>query len=270
MIRIFLLPHLPHVCLFTPRLVVHSETFSPVGVRVRQTGKARPSISIIWQEGTAGRDAADVTSAFLRFLETERDAETVTFWTDNCSSQNKNWVLISGVLQAVHRSDLKLQKVTMKYLQKGHTSVSAGTVHPVCNKGLKRTKNVLDMTDFKSAISRSSEVIEMKPEDFRDVVNSISAQKLKLLSETEERPYLAQLRVIERLPPDKKFILPSGAAQEEDPAQRHQQGKAGVHQATTTPSRGATQAYPLVGSAGIGGAGAEWLTQAQQQHAPKQ
>ena len=68
MMRIFLLPQLPHTsCMFTSRLVAYNETFSPVGTRIRGEENAPRSMSIVWHEGTAGRDAPDITSAFIRF-----------------------------------------------------------------------------------------------------------------------------------------------------------------------------------------------------------
>ena len=198
MMRIFLLPQLPHKeCIFTSRLVVYNETFSPVGRRSWRAGDVPRPVSVLWHEGLAGRDAPDVASAFIRYLQTQRDAEQVTIWLDNCTAQNKNWVLITGLLQTVNNPAGGLQKITLKFLQKGHTSMSADAVHQVCNKGLKRKRVVADMDDFKDAIEPSSRLLEMRPEDFLEVKSGISGQKLKLLGDSDSRPYLASFKVIE-------------------------------------------------------------------------
>ena len=118
-------------------------------------------------------------------------------WMDNCSAQNKNWRLLTGLFQVVNREDLNLTKVTLKYLEKGHTSMSADAVHQVCNKQFKKEKVVTDMEHFKSAISASSAIIEMKPVDFRDIDSGVSMQKLKLLGDSKDRPYLSEFKVVE-------------------------------------------------------------------------
>lgn len=198
MMRICLLPQLPHKeCAFTSRLVVYNETFAPVGQKSWKRGEAPRPVSVVWHEGVAGRDAPDVASAVIKYLETQRDAEQVTIWMDNCTAQNKNWTLFTGLVQAVNREDSVLKKVTLKYLQKGHTSMSADTVHQVCNKGLKRKKTVADMEDYVGAIEASSRVVQMQPSDFRDMRSGVSGQKLKLLGDCDSRPYLATFRVVE-------------------------------------------------------------------------
>ena len=154
MMRIFLLPQLPQKrCIFTSRLAVYNETFSLVGKRSwRSAGEPR-LVSVLWHEGVAGRDASDVASTFVRHILTQRDTQQIVIWPDNCTAQNKNWMLITGLLQTVNNPAGSLQKITLKFLQKGHTSMPADAVHQVCCKGLKRRKVVADMEGFKDAIS---------------------------------------------------------------------------------------------------------------------
>ena len=112
--RMFLLPHLPHkVCRVTSRLVTYNETFSPVGRKIRRERNPSLSVSVARHEGTTGREDADVTSAFFRVPETVRRAEAVVLWIDNCTAQNKNWKLLTGLLQAINRKDLNLRQVTL-------------------------------------------------------------------------------------------------------------------------------------------------------------
>ena len=95
---------------------------------------APSSESIVWHEGISGCDAPDVASAFLKLLEGKRDLEHVVIWMDNCTSQNKNWVLVTALLHAVDREDVGVQRVTLKFLEKGHTSMSADCIHQVVKR----------------------------------------------------------------------------------------------------------------------------------------
>ena len=54
-----------------------------------------------------------------------------------------------------------------------------------------------DMEDFKDAIEPLSCFIDMIPEDFSEVNSGISSQKLKLLGDSDSRPYRASFKVIE-------------------------------------------------------------------------
>lgn len=154
-------------------------------------------VSVLWHEGVAGRDVSDVASAFIRHILTQRDTQQIVIWPDNCTAQNKNWMLITGLLQTVNNPAGSLQKITLKFLQKGHTSMPADAVHQVCCKGLKRRKVVADIEDIKDAIEPSSRLIEMRPEDFLEVKSGIRSQKLKLLGDSDSRPHLASFRVTE-------------------------------------------------------------------------
>lgn len=136
-----------------------------------------------------------MASAFLRYLDTLRDAKEVVFWTDNCASQNKNWFIITVMAHSVNKQDSQLNRVTLKFLEKGHTSMSADSVHQAVNKNRKRQHTITDFQDYKSAVQSASTAIEMQIGDFKDVGNAASASKLKTLA--EDRPYLARCRVIQ-------------------------------------------------------------------------
>ncbi|KAJ8356413.1 hypothetical protein SKAU_G00192070 [Synaphobranchus kaupii] len=68
--------------------MTYHETFASVGKKDKRNKKN--TISVVWHEGTAGRSAAEVTSAYATALEKERDISHIIYWVDNCSAQNKN------------------------------------------------------------------------------------------------------------------------------------------------------------------------------------
>jgi len=76
--------------LFIKRLVAYYESFVPLG----RKGNLLP-FACVWHEGISGRKKEDFISTFSNFFTNHRDANTITIWLDNCSSQNKNWCLVS-------------------------------------------------------------------------------------------------------------------------------------------------------------------------------
>ena len=141
---------------------------------------------VVWHEGVAGRDAPDAASTFMKFAELHRDAASITFWVDNCSAQNTNWTFLSALQHMVNRTDMALNKVTAKYLEKGHTSMSADSVHQVVNTFLSKAL-VEDLTDYMKVCERSGSVI-MSSNDFREVSNGVSTAKLTRLAGGDLRP----------------------------------------------------------------------------------
>ena len=201
MMRIAVLPIMPHkTCVFTSRLIAYNETFVPLG-----GGKGK-GVCVVWHEGVAGRDAPDVASTFMKFAELHRDATSITFWVDNCSAQNKNWTFLSALQHMVNRTDMALNKVTVKYLEKGHTSMSADSVHQVVNKFLSKAL-VEDFADYIKVCERGGSVVIMSPNDFREVSNGVSTAKLTRLAGGDLRPMLRKIKVAQVRRGDGRLFL---------------------------------------------------------------
>ena len=66
-----------------------------------QKNRTKPDFVMLWHEGITGRTAQDVASAYIKCI--ERDGGSVIeFWADNCSGQNKNWVLYTALVYVVN------------------------------------------------------------------------------------------------------------------------------------------------------------------------
>ena len=87
------------VVVFCKRIVVLSETFTPVGGSKNGKDKAT---DVLWHEGIRGRSAADVASTFVIFIRKNRDTKDFIFWLDNCPAQNENWYLYTALLNEVN------------------------------------------------------------------------------------------------------------------------------------------------------------------------
>ncbi|KAF0301326.1 hypothetical protein FJT64_026333 [Amphibalanus amphitrite] len=101
------------------------------------------------------------------------------------------------VLPILPHKDLALKTVTVKFLEKGHTSMSADAVHQVVNKFLSKKNEVADFQDFVEACAHASDVVEMAATDFRDISSGISASRLKKLAGEDLRPTLRKMRAIQ-------------------------------------------------------------------------
>ncbi|CAM4578379.1 unnamed protein product [Leuciscus chuanchicus] len=104
------LPRMPGLktSIFTKRIMAFHETFV---------------------SGTAGRSAAEITSAYVTALKKEMEICHCIFWVDNCSAQNKNWCLLSSLVCLVNGDTTTMEDITLKYFEKGHTFMSADSFH---------------------------------------------------------------------------------------------------------------------------------------------
>ena len=93
--RVIVLPKLiTKEHLFVSRLITLNETFAS-----KTPGK--PDYCILWHKAIAGRKAPDVASAFLQLIR-QCNEDHIWLWADNCSGQNKNWYLFTGLAQCVN------------------------------------------------------------------------------------------------------------------------------------------------------------------------
>ena len=133
------------VVVFCKRIVVFNETFAPVGRSKNGKGK---TTGVLLHDGIRGRSAEDVASTFVSFIRKNQDAKGFIFWLDNCSAQNKNSYLYTALLNEVNSEGGYALLVTLKYLEPGHTFMSADNFHHQVEQRMCQKKNVEDFQDF--------------------------------------------------------------------------------------------------------------------------
>lgn len=174
--------------IFTPRIICFNESFVPLG---KQSPSNKP-VAAVWHEGVAGRSKSDIISTFYNFFLLHRDAREITIWLDNCAAQNKNWALYCFFVYLINSSEVNLNFLKVKYLQTGHTFMSADSFHHQVEKSLKQAGKVLDFDDFKFCVKKSNnsrvEVIEMNLHNFYDFKDYSSRFKMNKIN---PKPYLA-------------------------------------------------------------------------------
>lgn len=178
--------------IFMERLVAYNESFVPLGKTDVRRNKV--PFAAIWHEGISGRSKHDITSTFYTFFMHKRDEKHITLWLDNCSSQNKNWSLLSFFSYIVNSNEVSLELLDIKYFEPGHTFMSADSFHHQVELSLKRAKKVWDFDDFKKCVqtcnSNRVEVLNMEIDNIYVFPDCVSQNKLNKL---QPRPYLCDI-----------------------------------------------------------------------------
>lgn len=168
------------VVMFCPRLILFNESFVPLGDK--KLSGTRQTYACIWHEAISGRKKDDIASCFKAFLTHYRDLKNITLWLDNCAAQNKNWSLFSYLVFLVNSSDVNYETITLRYLEVGHTFMSADEFHHQVELSLKRKKRIYDFDDFRQAVTdthRNITVKCMNVGDFSTFEDCSSAYKLQ-------------------------------------------------------------------------------------------
>lgn len=130
--KVIMLPRLNmfKTVMFCPRLIVFNESFVPIGgSKCNGEPKFWRPEAVIWHEGIAGRLKEDIICAFFKFFTSKHDVSEFILWLDNCSSQNKNWALLSFLVFIVNSDFIEATQIQLNYFEPGHTFMSADNFH---------------------------------------------------------------------------------------------------------------------------------------------
>lgn len=187
LMKVLVLPILPQKeAIFVSRLVTYNETFSllvPQKPHIKDAKRDSDirdgQAAILWHEGAAGRNGEDICSAFHRFMVLNKHRTKITIWMDNCGAQNKQWALFTLMVYVVNSEDFSIYSVTLKYLEKGHTYMSADAHHHLISREIQKRKVIADFDQFVHVV-RAAKVnpIVMSHNDFRDWPKGTTTYKL--------------------------------------------------------------------------------------------
>ncbi|KAL5236922.1 hypothetical protein ACI65C_004332 [Semiaphis heraclei] len=151
--------------IFVRRLTAYHESFVPLGDK-----PINDTFSCIWHEAISGRNKEDIISTYYAFLISLRDIPHVVIWLDNCSSQNKNWTLLSFLIFFINSNQTATNIIDLFFFEPGHTFMSADNFHHQVESSLKKRKKIYDFNDFSDAIQYAKKdkiiVKQMQIEDF--------------------------------------------------------------------------------------------------------
>lgn len=97
----------------------------------------------VWYEGTAARGANEISTFVFNYIE-KKSLENETkfdliFYSDNCSGQNKNKIILAMYMYALHKFQ-NINTITHKFLIRGHTQNEGDTMHSCIEKEIRRAR----------------------------------------------------------------------------------------------------------------------------------
>lgn len=106
---------------FVSRLIVMHETFAALHNNKNKC--------LIWHEAINGRSAPEVASTYYNVISNaDAGIDTFVFWADNCSAQNKNWVLMTTFVILVNE-EWGPARIIVKYFEPGHSYMKCDAIH---------------------------------------------------------------------------------------------------------------------------------------------
>lgn len=82
----------------------------------------------------------------------------IVIWLDNCSSQNKNWCLLSFLIVVINSDETSTNIIDLFFFEPGHTFMSADNFHHPIESSLKKQGKTYDFKDFVDAIESSKKM----------------------------------------------------------------------------------------------------------------
>ncbi|KAJ8936756.1 hypothetical protein NQ314_012176 [Rhamnusium bicolor] len=116
--------------LWTLNLTIHCDT----------TGQ---SYCMIWDETLGLRGGNEISSCIIKWAlqNLNEKVEELTIWSDNCSGQNRNKMIIPAYMWLLNEIPT-LKVINHQYLLKGHTHMEVDTVHAIIERKRKSLKTL--------------------------------------------------------------------------------------------------------------------------------
>ena len=88
---------------------------------------------------------------------------------DNCVAQNKNWLLFAALFQYVNCQN-RINRIEIRYLEKGHTFMRADAIHGLISRHLRRIQMIGTFSELVKGIGESKpnlQCLELTPDKIR-------------------------------------------------------------------------------------------------------
>lgn len=154
--------------------------FYNLGIHV-VTKDAERTTFCVWTENQASRGSKEVTSSLLTALEHEeslRNIDHLVIWSDSCSGQNKNFLMVCLYQYLIYKGLFKV--IDHKFPEVGHTYLDSDRDFGRIEKNLRKHQNVYSPEEYRQIIAKSSkknQVLDMK-DHFRDMEDLPTKMKL--------------------------------------------------------------------------------------------
>lgn len=99
---------------------------------------SQSSFCMMWDETVSGRGGNEVASCIIKWVESEVGGiQELTFWSDNCPSQNRNIMLVMCYFW-IMKIKPEIQVINHKFLARGHTHLEADSDHALIERERKK------------------------------------------------------------------------------------------------------------------------------------
>lgn len=175
--------------IFAKRVSMFNETFAPVG-------GGSPVNAFLWDQSTSGRKATDIVSVFHACVVLHGLKKFMKYWLDNCSGQNKNWILICHLILLVNSNLVQTDEIELFYFEPGHTFNSADSFHHQVEKGMKQVGKICTFPDFCKCVKEHTTstppcVVDMKYNDFFEPNIKVN---MTVINKARPRPQLGNFK----------------------------------------------------------------------------
>ena len=154
----------------------------------------------VWNEAIASRGACEIASCLFSFIQdlSQKGKKKLIMYSDNCCAQNKNRYFVTMLWYALQK--FRMQSITQKYLEKGHTFNEGDSIHSAVERASKNNR-IYTTPQWAATIrtARSSKpynVNEVNVQDFYDFKEL--AEKLKNFetNTNDDKVYWHSIRTI--------------------------------------------------------------------------
>ena len=151
----------------------------------------------VWDESNGHRGANELGSCVLKYIEKNIGTyKDVTFYSDNCSGQQKNQFMLAAYIFALRKYGLN--SITHKFLIKGHTQNEGDSVHSLIERKMKQAvksgpiytpEGLISLIKTAKRTGEPFSVNELSYEDFFDLKSLASyIGPLRFVKNTENQP----------------------------------------------------------------------------------
>ena len=92
----------------------------------------------MWHKAVAGRLGCEIASTYHMALNIDRDYSNMIYFMGNCTAQKKSWTLFTALVDIINSNMIAANKITFKYLEAGHTFMSADSIHHEIDQKMRK------------------------------------------------------------------------------------------------------------------------------------
>jgi hypothetical protein len=150
---------------FSEKITVYNQTFC-------QLGSDKKSFCLVSHDAEIRKTANEFVNFILQFIMSEFCSEfkNLIIWFDNCCAQNKNYLLFTSFISIINDPSVKLENITFKYLEVGHTYMAADSLHGNISQKIKEEKYIFSPIHFISHVQNSRKNVFVKYLTYRDIL----------------------------------------------------------------------------------------------------